>query len=263
MDLFVPEIAAARGHHVVATPHNLEALVREPDGAPRFSGVEPELRALARADEVFCISEEEAWLLRTLGIPASCLPYFPPAAVHEELLRIRSVRAGRPPGRRWLMLGTAGNVPTRIGMMEGLTWLGGLVPDVPLDLDVVGFGTEGLHLPSAPRSFVFHGAVSPAKLSELMSSCRGVVVHHAPTSGALTRLVECAVAGIPVVANADATKGQHVQGVSTYHDRAELAALLSAPLAVPQAPDRPRRQEQRFVSALAATHVADCVSATL
>jgi hypothetical protein len=41
--------------------------------------LEIEVKQLAKADLVVCISREEQWLLNAFGIAADCLPYFPTA----------------------------------------------------------------------------------------------------------------------------------------------------------------------------------------
>ncbi len=68
------------GRKLVAVPQNIEALgaMRVSSIAKNSSKLRKELYGLKVADCVFTISPEEAWLLRLFGLPADCLPYYPP-----------------------------------------------------------------------------------------------------------------------------------------------------------------------------------------
>ena len=58
----------------------------------------------------------------------------------------------------------------------------------------------------------------------------GIIIYQPPTTGALTRIPEMLLAGIPVYANFDAARNYfNVDGVIQYHSFEELLNVLSMP----------------------------------
>jgi hypothetical protein len=77
--------------------------------------------------------------------------------------------------------------------------------------------------------------VSDAQLEPLYRSCSAQLIVHPATSGMLTRVVDAALAGIPVVGNTMALKSY----ASCFADQAVVAI-----------PRRPTQAEENFLEAL-------------
>ncbi len=251
-----PYAARKVGFKVVAVPQNLEALV--PGQVDPFtrkslpSSLSDELDHLSQADRVFCISREEQWLLNAHGIDADFLPYYPPQAVLQSLLDVRRLRARAQAGNRYLILGTADNKPTFLGMTRLLTWLGGF-SEGDFTVDIAGYGTEELAPLCQDKKFTLHGAVSAQQLQKLLVDTRAVLVYQQAGAGALTRVPEMLVAGIPVIVNGNAARSaQHYAGLHCFENPGELAQRLASPLASPEIPARPEGAERRFIECLQA-----------
>lgn len=250
--LLVGKIAKETGFRVIAIPHNLESLVpgqRSPESqlaSPRW--LQEELRYLGFADKVFCISREDQWLLRVHGVEAEYLPYFPNTETTDYLLKIRAERE-KVQQNFLLILGTAYNPATRLGMRNLLTYLSQKPFPINRQLVVAGYGTELFKTKAICESVEYLGTVSNETLSELLLQAKAVLIHQAATSGALTRIVEMQIAGIPVIANVDAARSYfNAPGVFVYETLDELWELAAADLACTPAPNRVLKHEERFVS---------------
>jgi glycosyltransferase involved in cell wall biosynthesis len=243
-----PYVAKETGFKVVALPHNLEALVPKQDGF--FEDCETEIRALAKADVIFCIAREEEWLLRLNGVNAYYLPYYPPRSIVEKLLNIRQSRLNLSRSR-FLILGTANNPPTRLGMIEQLEWLHDLTQEFGFQVDVVGYGTEQLKDYCTNENVTIHGAVSSEELDQFLLQAKALLVHQKPSTGALTRIPEAIIAGIPVIANSIACRSAFdYSGVYCYYDRDELVSFMRQDLAIPEILPRPIAAEKHFIKCL-------------
>ena len=114
------QAACAAGIPVTADVQNLESTV--PGQCPaghQLAALRLEIEALRRCEEAVCISCEEATVLRNLGVNARFKPYSPGPEVEAWLL---GVRRAREPRGELLVLGSATNPPTRIGLEQVLAW---------------------------------------------------------------------------------------------------------------------------------------------
>ncbi|GAP97597.1 glycosyltransferase family 1 protein [Leptolyngbya sp. NIES-2104] len=242
-----PYVAKEKGFKVCALPHNLESLV--PNQAAFFESLSTEANALAKADIVFCISREETWFLRLSGANAHYLPYYPPKAIVDQLIEIRQARKTTS-NDRFLIVGGAGNPPTRQGMIEQITWLKQLRQQIEFQVDIVGFKTESL-TSYCDVNITVHGAVSTEQLSKFMTHAKAALVHQTPSSGALTRIPEMLVAGIPVIANRNACRSAFdYAGIHCYESIIELLNLMQQPLEVFEIPPPPIAAEKHFIDCL-------------
>ncbi|MBW4538628.1 MAG: hypothetical protein KME43_05710 [Myxacorys chilensis ATA2-1-KO14] len=243
-----PYVAADNGFKVIALPHNLESLVL--DQGAFFAGFETEVRALVKADTVFCISREEEWLLRIKGANAYFLPYYPPEAVLQRLLKVREARATSTK-RGFLILGNANNPPTRNGMIEQLERLREVEKTLDFYVDIAGYGTERLAEYCDGKTYTIHGAITNEKLDELLIGTQAALIHQKPTSGALTRIPELLISGVPVVANTNACRStSEYSGVYRYESWIELADWMSQSLPMPKMLNHPVAAEKRFVECI-------------
>ena len=258
-DTLLPTLARAAGYRVVALPHNLEALVSEAAFAKPshdvFRDLAGEIARLGLADAVFTIAKEERWLLETRGIQAHYLPYYPDPELEEDCRRIRDTRQARarPDGSiagPLLLVGSAFNPATERGMRWQLEQLraagepaeGVVVIGPQTDTRLADFTAPGLRI---------LGQVPREVLAQQLASCSAVLVHTFGGAGAVTRIPEALVAGVPVIANANAARDQYgTPGVHVYEDEAGFRALVPASLPFPSLPPRPVAAETRFQSEL-------------
>jgi hypothetical protein len=245
--------AKDQGLRVIAIPQNLESLV------PGFVEVrtrqalpwsfEYEVAQLRLADRVFTISREEQWLLRLRGVAAEYLPFFPDASLKRRWLDLRRRRTG--PFDRFVVLGSAVNPPTRAGIIEFLDWArtGGGPRDVPIH--VVGHGTQELRHLGGGNVFV-EGSLDDAALEAHLLRARAVILHQPAAVGALIRVSEMLLAGIPLLANPVAARSTAgYAGLTVYESLTDLSRLLeSAGWPEPPVPEAPISLQGAFTHAV-------------
>ncbi len=242
-------LAKEHGYAVIALPQNVESL----KGTLRSAdGLAVEAASLSKADRIFCIAEEESWLLANLGLSSDFLPYFPVRAKRASLESIaRRRERGVPADAPWVILGGANHPPTLEGMRTLLRWVQPAVRD-GLKVLVGGFGTEGLAGEFPGTGIGFLGALPGPRMEDLMAGARGILVHQDHGAGALTRIPEALLARVPVVASrlaARSTRGY--EGVSIYDSKDELLALMRSEIpGVPRPPPIPIEAISRFAAAL-------------
>lgn len=215
----------ATGHRVMALPHNIESLVRNHS----IMALGAEVANLKCCDAVFTISKEETWLLRLLGLNAHYLPYYPPSEAEAFFLSIRDRRELRATNshKKYALLGSVTNPPTRTGMQTLIDFVA--TKELPFDLMIAGYQTESLTKVIHPR-ISFLGTLSNEELEKLLIEVDGLIIYQPPTTGALTRIPEMLVAGIPVYANFDASRNYFdVDGIVHYESFDELFDLLKTP----------------------------------
>lgn len=243
---------------LIAAPHNLESLVLSRPSKSR-EGIQDltyllkkELLLLSRATEVFCISGEDQWLLSNFGIEASLLPYWPPSTIESTLLNIRLHRSNLfiPSDKRLvLVLGTAANPPTCdgiISLVKGLERTG--LPS-QCQILIAGFQTDQIGINSNLRQIKVVGPLSNPALEDILRKASACIVHQEYGTGALTRITELLITGIPILANPIAARSaKHLDGVYTYHSFHDLAARLGIidQLKAPKLPKRNKQLESAF-----------------
>ncbi len=200
----------ATGHPVIGMPHNIESLVAKHS----VEALREEVINLQRCDCLFAISKEETWLLRLLGMKTYYLPYYPPKEAEGQLLSIRKRREDRKTNarKRFLLLGSVTNSPTRKGVQLLLDYAAG--KSLLFDLCVAGYKTESLNIPKQPNISLL-GTVTNDELDRLLEETDAALIYQPPTTGALTRIPEMLVAGVPVFVNFDA--GRSFIGTNDVH----------------------------------------------
>ena len=221
----------AVGAKIIAYPHNLESLVpTQRDNishklAPYW--LYEEMERLRMCDEVWAISKEETWLLQLFGVKAKYFPYYPPKAAETEFLNIKTARTTWiTETKEYLILGSATNPPTRMGMQELINFFGSKL-DLLYIIHVGGYKSETLDYVDN-SNIVYHGTMSNDELFDLLVKVDGIIINQPTTSGALTRIVENRIAGIPVYANFGAARDfYNLPDVHVYESFEELEELLS------------------------------------
>lgn len=215
------------GVKVVGVCHNIESL----SGFQVAPGKQQkllnrELVLLAECDLVITISREETFLLHNLGVATCYFPYFPAEEIRDRLVKVRSRRHGTVM-RDVLMVGTAGNVATRQGMKHAIrSWHEKKLSQPGRELLVAGYGTETLAT-CETDGVRFLGPLSDQELDKLLGTVKACLCYQEQASGALTRIPEMLVAGVPVLANSHAARSYYnLAGVSEFSDFDELGAAI-------------------------------------
>jgi glycosyltransferase involved in cell wall biosynthesis len=190
------------------------------------------------------------------GVDAHVLPYHPPRKERAHLLEIRRRRAaGNEEGGFLLALGTMGAATAEVGLrgLLQLPNLDGLLASQDLAIVVAGYGSDRLRADWGTPRVSFEGSVSDGRRDELMANARALLVYGVPATGALTRIPEALIAGLPVVATRHAARGAEAYlGVHIYDDVDDLAAVLREGLPPPPPPEQPLGAARRFVQCVRA-----------
>lgn len=238
---FIPYLAKKKGKKIIALPHNLESLIPESvslvTNKKTPNGFLKEIEVLKKCDAVFTISREEQWLLSLFGVKAFYLPYYPLKAVQQQLLQIRERRKERKRTNCVLMLGSALNWPTRIGMQQVMD-IWGVIKDAP-QLRVAGYYTTQ-RLKVSSDNVIMLGELTNGQLEEEMYKADCLLINQPPTTGALTRIVEFLIAGVPVVVNEPSARSYWgTDGIYVYLDNDDLERLMQSDFGEPQIPSEP------------------------
>ena len=228
---------------VAAICHNLETLVPfqvTPRG--RRDALLAEVAVLRRCALVVTISREETFVLRNLGAEVHHLPYHPTSAVADQLQAVRRRREAVDDKRDYLALGSAGNRETAEGLvrLEACWRSRGAAAGGRLLL--AGYGTE--QLPAGgdgPGEVLRLGALSTGDLDALLSTVRAAVCHQERGAGALTRITDFLLAGVPVVATEHAARSYYgTAGLTVVPGLADLPVALASRRGAWESPPAPR-----------------------
>lgn len=210
-----------------AVVHNMESLALIPKNIRRqLEILEKEIFYCSQAEMCISISLEETWTLNNFGLTCFYYPYYPSKDVEDWLARIRKART-KTEKKYFLCFGTAFNPPTYQGMMELIAMWDTIAS--PNDILVVaGYGTS-LITQEAKNSASIHiaGSMSHDDLFSVFSECKACIVHQITGSGALTKIPELILAGIPVIASRHAARSYSgTPGVLVYDSVKDLAGLI-------------------------------------
>lgn len=249
----------SRKWRIIGIPQNLESLVPFTNlctlSKNRNVSISKEQSYLSYCDVLVTISREEEWLLKLFGHKTMYLPYYPPKAFETILLEIRNKREKQNCfSDEILMLGTASNPPTKIGLIDRIEFFKSAKLD-SIKLHIAGYYTECLstHLDSN-CNMVLHGTVSESKLNELLCQVKAVLIHQPPSTGALTRIVEMLIAGVPVILNSNSARScLDYDGVYIYNTDEELLELLKRKIGIPFLPKKNIAIEKKFIDLVSNT----------
>lgn len=231
---FLPYIAKKKGLTVFAYPHNIESLVRNQQSSitGKFTphGYSSEIKVFRMCDKVFSISQFDNQLLLLFDINAELFSYIPPKLVVQQLSEIKKKRInknGESKVKRYLVVGTVHNPPTRLGMEKLIQWLN-INPVENAYFVIAGYGTEMLQDLVKHQIISILGSLTQQEMENEMIACDALLVYQIPTTGILTRVVEYNLAGIPVVINVEAGLNfVGIGGVNSYKDIQDLKILLN------------------------------------
>jgi hypothetical protein len=256
-NFFVPLLAQKYRKMVVAIPHNLESLVPNQvstislKNAPHW--LNEEIKYLSACDMVFCISREETHFLKLFGIKSHYLPYFPTREIESFFIGIRKKRKTRLTAnnqcKNVLMLGSANNQPTRQGMIDRIKFFSSSRPS-EIRLTIGGYYTNTLSDDTEiPDNIHLAGTLTSEQLEKELLETDTILIHQDASSGALTRISEMLLAGIPVLLNSESAKNYYnIDGLYVYeNDKQFMDLLQSVKIGAINVPVRPINDEQLFL----------------
>ncbi|PIE29416.1 hypothetical protein CSA57_08405 [candidate division KSB3 bacterium] len=221
-----------RGIPVIASCHNLETVV--PDQivqSHQQTLLRKELELLSYCQLIITISREETILLKNLNMETFYLPYYPIDEIQNRLMKIRECREGIPQKKHLLLIGNARNIATRKGMLKLIQfWKTQHLSTDSNKLLIAGYATDiFLNTILSDNSIQFLGPLTNTEYDELLKSVKACICYQESGSGALTRICEMLVAGIPVVANMHAARSYfHIDGVIEFSELIDLENALQA-----------------------------------
>lgn len=212
----------------IALAHNIESLVPGQMTPEKQKDLFMyELSILNRCNLVVTISREDTAILNNFGINTFFFPYYPD---EENLLRLNKIRLQRKnnPKQGILILGSAGNRPTATGMIAAIkNWEKYDLNRSIGKLIVAGYNTENLRDQISQYNIELLGSVSPQKLDQLLGDVKACLCYQESGSGALTRITDMLIAGVPVIANTHAARSYYnLPGIFEFFSFANIKNVL-------------------------------------
>lgn len=237
---------ARLGIPLIASCQNIESL-----SYPKISSKNKarlfrrEIDILRLCHLVITISREDTWLLKNFNLDVFFFPYYPYGDIYERLIKIRQAReTSRKEGI--MLLGNAGNAATRRGMTQTMNnWKRQGLAGSFGKLLVAGYKTDVFFNKYPAESDIeFLGPLPDDRLDERLISIRAGLCHQEGGGGALIKIADMLVAGIPVLASSQTARSYYGRpGVIEFPGLLNLEnALLQldhvpAHLPIPPAPD--------------------------
>jgi hypothetical protein len=231
---------------VIAICHNLETLVtRQVVNKWAMDLFQEELAILRKCRLVITISREEDVLLQNFGIRTLYIPYYP---VQPIMSRLCAVRESRKCSYKEgiLMAGTTRNLPTRDGMERAAAyWRQNRFDKTAGKLIIGGYKSE-MYFDPRPfgDSVDFRGTMTNEEMDGLLHQVRACICYQKNGAGALTRIGEMLIAGVPVLASTHAARSYYnMKGVIEFRELDELGEALKKidkleeEIPLPQFPD--------------------------
>lgn len=244
------------GIPVIASCQNIESLsyggVPLPDRERIFA---EEIDILSMCDLTVTISTEDAWLLNNFNIDAFFFPYYPPEPVRQRLAAVRRNREEKKSKKENIILiGNAGNIATRKSIIKACDyWQENDLSRLTGKLLVAGYKTD-IYLKDirSYKGIEFLGPLSNDELDEKLSTVTACLCFQEEGGGALTRIGEMLLAGVPVLANSNAARTYfNMKGVIEFHDLKDLeTALEQAVLFTGIVPEPERPGSAALISAI-------------
>lgn len=186
-----------------------------------------ELAVLNRCNLVVTISREDTVILNNFGINTFFFPYYPD---EENLQRLKKIRLQRKITTKQgvLIIGSAGNRPTAMGMVTAIeNWEKYDLNRSIGKLIVAGYHTESLKERIAQYNVELLGTVLPQKLDQLLEDVKACLCYQESGSGALTRITDMLIAGVPVIANTHAARSYYnLPGIFEFFSFANIKNAL-------------------------------------
>ena len=195
---------------VVGLCQNIESLSYSQLNAPyQLKLFEKEINLYKKCALIVTISKEETYILKNFDIPAFLLAYYPVKSIEERMLQVRKKRR-RSKKKGFLLLGTAGNKVTLDGMTAFIEfWKSSKNKNSNEKLSVAGFWTKELLKAKGGVNVDLLGTITNGQLDDILCRTKAMICYQEYGSGALTKIREMLIAGVPVLANHHAARSYH------------------------------------------------------
>jgi hypothetical protein len=168
-----------------------------------------EIDCLKLCDLVVTISREDYITLNNFNINSFFLPYYPVEAIAKRMLKIRDIRKSNIT-KDILFIGSAKNKPTQKGLLKFVkAWNEYNFADLGENLLIAGYDTEDLSGYVKGEKIQLLGTLSTEKLNHFLSTVKACICYQEDGTGALTKIQEMLIAGIPVMANIHAARSYY------------------------------------------------------
>ncbi|NJK97898.1 MAG: hypothetical protein HC905_25990 [Bacteroidales bacterium] len=109
---------------------------------------------------------------------------------------------------------------------------------------IAGYQTEEILqlYKNIPVNIEIKGAISNKELVDLYKNCKAILINQRASSGALTKLIELQIAGVPMIVNDLSLRSYSINsGCKSFHNHLELISILEH--FVPEVPEYPNSIE--------------------
>lgn len=250
---FLVEVTRKLNCKFIVFPQNLESLVplskSIQTGKQSPDWFQEELTALQKCDGVFTISREEQWLLGLYGLESGFMPYFPLAEAQKELLSIRDKRTKTPEiveNNSFLCIASAHYYPTYLGMKSLIE----LFESSPISAKLLigGFGSEVLSSCITSSKVELVGQLSQDKINDLHTRVKAVIINQPYSTGALTKIPETLISGVPIILNHQSARSYHgTDGLHIFESKTDFHRILTENLPVPKIYEAPKVFEETMI----------------
>lgn len=198
---------------IVGCIQNIESLVPlQSQQEAKETLFQLELAYLKKCDAIIVISREDELLLNNFDIKNTFyFPYWPSKKVINRLLKIRE-RRKETTKEKLLLLGSMGNYPTR----EGAITIGNFfiaekeTISKENELIIAGFDAGSLNTTFKNNDTVeLRESISNEALDDLLSTVKACICYQHQGTGALTKIPESLIAGVPILGNSVALRNYH------------------------------------------------------
>lgn len=217
---------------VIGFPQNIDALAHGNFGkqSTHLRRLKHEISMYRRCNAVFTISQEEAWFLRNAGVNAYFLPYIPPKDQMTIIEKVAQLR-NNTGVRHNLLFGTARNTPTKYGMTSFLNYVHDKNVSFDLPVIVAGAGTTEQYASFASENVKILGKVTNETLIDLLAQANTLIVPQEWGTGALTRVIDWALASINIVCTRHAARSvPYFPNMHICDNIRDMIELINSPL---------------------------------
>lgn len=224
------------GLKIILGVHNLETMVssytedfflKKPYPFSLFR----EIEYIKKADLVLCISREEQWLLRSFNIESHYFPYTPPKKLNEYYQKIREQRLIQNNiDSFYTIVSTIHNPATLKSLSVQLDELNQINKQITsFKVLLIGYGLE-IHKIELEKKYSFlvvEGTVDSFRMEQILQYTKAVLIYQNEGVGAITKIPEYLIAGIPIIANTHAARSAYnFEGLMAYDVSSELKDLI-------------------------------------
>ena len=244
--------ALDEGVPIIALPHNIDSLtIAKGSIFAKSARLKFEMSALKKANRVFSISQWDSWIHSQFGITSEILSYYPAADCHQALIDKRKKRLESSQSNDFLIAGSSHNEMTRLGMQDLIDYISDQTWPPGYCFHLVGINVEKLIRFKNPSLIKVHGFLADDEFQKLQARVKCLIVYQATGSGALTRILDSLITGIPVLANRIAAREwEGYSGLQIFNNVSELSILLEKIVILPPDPGSRNNETVKFTMAV-------------